>query len=306
MTKQWLLSASWLAPDDIGPFEEPFRSYSEDFTRLQSWISLLYSGQSLSADLLHLIVETYAHIQQTNEYFFDVRPSAISSNPFLSLLEVDSRGLFSILRDECEISRPKTANDPAVDAFVRIMLYCKLNQIESRAGMSELLFPIFHVCYYGLWAGRRRLGIEFAYEIVEALAADCFVRFLTRPPFGYFVVFEKEKIGEKVVGVLEKKLEAFQVGYVAREVADSGVFRRWVQTLFVADLTAVQAIRFWEWMFVQAQKRPFVEAFCAFVAVVVADVRDLSLGSDAADLLEGLTELCSIDFDRVLVRAARI
>jgi hypothetical protein len=172
--------------------------------------------------------------------------------------------------------------------------------------MCDLLFPIFHACYYGLWATPRSAGIPFRVPVVEAIAADCFVRFLSRPPVAYLGLFERGTPIQRVVATLERILGSFRLGHIARIIVETDVFQSWTSALFAMDLSACKLILVWEWLFVQTPRRGFADAFCALVAQMIVDARDHCLDGDTSDLLALLEDLSGLDVRRVLECAANL
>jgi hypothetical protein len=298
------LAICWLAESDSGPFDEPFCAIPEDLDRLRHWFSVLYSGQEFESSLIQLIVTTYTHVQQTNEIIFDIRPSVVEQHAVKTAIKRDIRSLFCLLRMECGIPRSDPSKDAVAASFLRILLFCQINGLDYRSGMCEILFPIFHVCYYGLWASPRAMGIPFQLPLIEALAADCFVRFLSRPPFCYAQLFDSDPAEEKFVEVLEDKLDGYQLGYLTKMIVASEFFAGWNSTLFSMDLRPTNLIKLWEWLFMDTPKRGFLDAYCAFITQLIVEMRDRCMESDMSDLFELLTDLSEIDISRVLERCS--
>jgi hypothetical protein len=303
-----ILSICWLVPKDPGPFPGAFEAKVGDYDRFVSWFTLLFSVKRFDDEIVQHVVATYDCIRLSHAamFNFDFRKRECPT-PLHKRVLVDVFRCLHFLRQESSLTTFAVEDDDLLNTFGRILLYSCVNGIEYRVNLCDLLVPIFHVCYYGIWASPRKSGLPFEMPAMEALTADAFVRFLSRPPIAYGTLFAPESDGlTKFVELLECKLEPFQLGQLGRDMCRSETFMSWTESMFSSEFDFEQTIMIWEWMFDNVRKCGFVDAFAAFCAQLALEMREHCITSGSAHLCKLLEDLDDVDPAPVLRQAVKL
>jgi hypothetical protein len=303
-----MLTVCWLVPDEPGPFPGAFEANVSDYDRFISWFTLLFSVKRIDRAIIEHVVATYDCVRASHAatFNFDFRKRECPT-PLHKRVLTDVFHCLRLLRQESSLTLFAVEDDDLLNIFGRMLLYSSVNLIEYRGALCDLLVPIFHVCYYGIWASPRKSGLPFEMSAMEALTADAFVRFLSRPPIAYGTLFARESDNlTKFVELLESKLEPFQLGQIGRDMCRGEAFISWTESMFLGEFNFEQTIVIWEWMFDKVHRFGFIDAFAAFCAQLALEMRDHCITSDSAHLCKLLEDLEHVDPAPVLHQAVEL
>lgn len=240
----------WLVPHDPGPFPEPFSRTFDDYDKFKLWFNILTSIQDPeNSEALKHIILTYKTIVNSSKEIFSINCVYAKQKCELhQRIRAEILPIIYDLREDYELSKAYSDKDEMIEnVFARILIYAHLSGIEFREDFVKLIIPIFHVYYYGILQSQQ---IEFRLEIIEALVADSFVRFMTGPIFNHIKVFDPsymESLLKQFISLIKSE-HSYKVMTI-NQITPNSFALGWIRTIFMTEINFGEVIKIWDFLF---------------------------------------------------------
>ena len=227
----------WLVQKEIPVSEwSPFTVHRADVTIFQSLYLLSFPNFEFCQQEIYAL---------KSEYF-----AALESEEVVSLrerlcprFEKDLLRTLGVLRT-AEGLEKHPDDDPVFECLSRILLFAELRGVEYRQCFAELAIPIYHMSFCGI-SGISSMPPDL--QLVEAITAQLFIRFMICPPFDHIKLFDQSFIQEKIAE-LSERLKRYEIGeIIEKENVNVALFAsKWMILVFMQDVHFADVLTVWK------------------------------------------------------------